>query len=71
MKSQYDFIDPADYNKYLLTSFTMAAMQGLCANSDLSGWISDAEWAFIPEGGIPLIAINIARATLAELSKHQ
>jgi len=51
-----------------LKAFTMAAMQGLCANSvlDMPVLIGQTE-----EGVLAQAAIKIARATLSELSKQQ
>lgn len=54
-----------------LESFTMAAMQGLCANSDLSGWVAKEKDDLVPECAIATIALRIARATFTELSKQQ
>lgn len=51
-----------------LKAFTMAAMQGLCANSVFNSPFGADQ---TPEGIVAQIAVSIARATLTELSKHQ
>lgn len=50
-----------------LKAFTMAAMQGLCANSAFNGPVGADQ---TPEGILAQVALRIALATLAELSKH-
>jgi len=53
-----------------LEAFTMAAMQGLCANGALAVF-ANKECSYISVYQISTIAIEIAKETLSELSKRQ
>lgn len=61
----------ADYAKGLtkLEAFTMAAMQGLCANAHI--WKNAYDNDIDIDCWISVRSSEIARATLSELSKHQ
>jgi len=63
-----EFLGDSGLGLTRLETFTMAAMQGLCANSAFGGPVGPAE---TPEGTLARIAVTIAKAALAELSKHQ
>ena len=59
----YPVLDPSDYlGLTKMEAFTMAAMHGICANSD------DRAVGLVAEERAE-IAVKIAKATLAELEK--
>jgi hypothetical protein len=60
--------EPPQLNR--LEAFTMAAMQGLCANPEAVKYF-ETVGVIQCTSDLPKAAVNIAKATLSELSKNQ